>query len=392
MRVLGVLIRNGVNFRVAGSERSFAELSNALTDSGVQVDAVEVFPSVSGEVASRFNSFVLGSGSGRGSVLVHTLLTLRIALSRRCQIVFTPTVYWSESIFAALCVHLILRKPLFVGLAGPFLEHQDKVEMSDLFKQMLKGSRGKRVVLTAFLRRLSVRASSAVLVPTTELAVYATNTLGARRAVVIRRGVDDFWFESKGLDDDKKFDAIFVGRLHSRKGVDVVLDAWVDLCRSHGARRLAVVGSGPLEDELIERSEVAGIRDCVTFTGWIRDEKEIRRLLHSSRLLLLPSEGEGFARVAAEAMACGVPCILSDLPGLRELYGEAAVFVPRRNPAKLAQAISQLLLDEGRRQELGKKSLSLARTFRWSTAAAIAAEAFDQALRDRSRHQESVSP
>jgi glycosyltransferase involved in cell wall biosynthesis len=380
LRVLAVLIRTDADDEIGGSERSFVELGNALVEMGVEVDAVEIPPSVSTVVTSHFNHYSLDSTSRRPRLLIHTLETLRIALNRRCQVVFAPTVYWPESLFVALVTHLILRRPLFVGLAGPFLEHQDRLQLADLITQWLKGKRGTRLVFTAFLRRLTVRASIGVVVPTGQLAFYARNTLRAKNAVVIGRGVDGSWFEPGSSDSTKVYDAIFVGRLHNRKGVDTLLEAWKVVSDSLANGRLLVVGSGTLSEELERRAQEMGLGNLVTFAGYVRDANEIRRLLRSSRLLVLPSEGEGFARVVAEAMACGVPCIISDLPGLRELYDRAAVFVPCRDPVRLAEAISALLLDDAKREELSRKSLALARTFRWNRVAALTYETFERAL------------
>jgi len=383
LRVLAVLIRTGINVEFAGSERAFVELGNALVELGVEVDAVEVTPSVSSAVTSRFNHYILASASRLPVLLIQTLQTLRIAQNRRCEVIFAPTVYWPESLFVALVTHLILRRPLFVGLAGPFLEHQDKVKLADLIKQALEGTRGKRIVLTAFLRRLTVRASAGVLVPNGQLALYAKNTLGARNVVMIGEGIDDSWFEPEGSEPTKVYDAIFVGRLHWRKGVDTLVEAWKVLTDSLSNRRLLVVGSGPLREELERRARETGLSNLVTFEPWVRDTSELRRLIRSARLLVLPSEGEGFARVVAEAMAFGVPCVISDLPSLRELYGGAAVFVPLHDHVRLAEAISALLLDDARREELSRKSLALARTLRWSKPATLTYETFKRAIENQ---------
>ena len=339
LRVLAVFVSPLVNDEIAGSERSFVELGNALVELGAEVDTVEIPPSLSSVMKSRLNHYVLESGSGGSALLMHVFETLRIARNRRCEVVFAPVVYYPETLFIALLTHYILRKPLFVGMAGPFNEQYDRLGLAELIGRRLRGTCSTYTVMTSFLRRLSVRSAAGVLVPTGSLALFARDTLAARKTVVIRRGVDDSWFELGDSSIAKDYDAIFVGRLAKGKGLEVLLRAWVVVSTNLPGTRLLVVGSGPLRQRFERIVHETGLGDRVTFAGYVRDTNEIRKLMLASRILVLPSDEEGFARVASEAMACGVPCILSDIPGLRDIYGSAAVLVPRRDHLGLAEAI-----------------------------------------------------
>src|SRR5438132_13719827 len=93
-------------------------------------------------------------------------------------------------------------------------------------------------------------------------------------------------------------------------------------------------------------------------------------LLSSSSILLLPSRREGFGLAALEAMAHGVPCILTDLPALKENFGEAAIFVPTNDAESLANEILNLLDDQERQQRMAADGVKLARSLSWDVVAA----------------------
>jgi len=105
----------------------------------------------------------------------------------------------------------------------------------------------------------------------------------------------------------------------------------------------------------------------VDFAGFVGDD-EVVRLLNSSKLFVFPSRQEGFAQAVSQAMGCGLCCILSDIPPLREVYGSAAVFSPLNQPKLLAETIRRLLGAEGERRLYSERARQLAETFSWEDA------------------------
>ncbi len=107
-----------------------------------------------------------------------------------------------------------------------------------------------------------------------------------------------------------------------------------------------------------------GLQDNVVLKGFVPD-KELVVLLNSSKLFVFPSRYDGFALAVAEAMACGLPCIISDISALREIYGEAEILVKPGDAKSLAKILEEVLVDEVRIEVLSRKSRELAGGLDW---------------------------
>jgi glycosyltransferase involved in cell wall biosynthesis len=98
--------------------------------------------------------------------------------------------------------------------------------------------------------------------------------------------------------------------------------------------------------------ETAGIRDACHLLG-VRDD--VARLTAACDVAVSSSFGEGFSNAIGEAMACGVPCAVTDVGDSSWIIGDTGRVVPPRKPEALADAICELLsLDAGARRRLGE--------------------------------------
>ncbi len=106
--------------------------------------------------------------------------------------------------------------------------------------------------------------------------------------------------------------------------------------------RLLLVGSGPHEGEVKALAGSLGVADRVSFLGLRRDVPE---LLAAMDVFVLPSLQEGFANALIEAMAVGLPVVVSDVPGNLEAVvpGVSGIVVPRGNAGALRQGLQQVL-------------------------------------------------
>jgi len=111
---------------------------------------------------------------------------------------------------------------------------------------------------------------------------------------------------------------LFVGRLVHEKGAHVLLEAFPGILRSVPQAKLVVVGKGGEQEALEAKARQSGIREKVCFTGYL-PEQDLLRLYKCADVAVFPSLYEPFGIVALEAMASGIPVVLSDTGGLREI-------------------------------------------------------------------------
>jgi glycosyltransferase involved in cell wall biosynthesis len=141
-------------------------------------------------------------------------------------------------------------------------------------------------------------------------------------------------------------DLVFVGRLVSDKGVDLLFDA-VALLRESGLRpSLTIIGDGPERAALEQKADDQ--RLDVTFAGSLRGE-QVAALLNQHRILVVPSRwAEPFGIVALEGIACGCVVVGSADGGLPEAIGPCGMTFPNGDVRALADRLALLLRDSAR--------------------------------------------
>jgi glycosyltransferase involved in cell wall biosynthesis len=166
-----------------------------------------------------------------------------------------------------------------------------------------------------------------------------------------------------------------------RKGLDVLCDAWHELCRTHGHSRirLLLVGTGTDGPRLRRRIQDTPLSGVVWVDEYVLDRGRLRSFLSAADVYVFPSRHEGFPVAPIEAMACGLPVVAADAPGVADILegGEASggVVVPRVNSAALAAALDRILTRDGWRREMGERAKRRAQ-------AAFAPDSVGKQLRD----------
>jgi glycosyltransferase involved in cell wall biosynthesis len=172
-----------------------------------------------------------------------------------------------------------------------------------------------------------------------------------------------------GPRDPERPELLHVGSNIPRKRVDVLLETFAGVRRQIPGARLVKVG-GALDGQLADQARTLGITDAIATLPFL-SPAALAALYRRASLVLQPSDAEGFGLPLAEAMACGAPLLVSGIPVLREIAGDAAAYAQVGDvPAWTAMALR--VLDEvrtssepwRRRRALG---LERARLFHWST-------------------------
>jgi glycosyltransferase involved in cell wall biosynthesis len=219
---------------------------------------------------------------------------------------------------------LFVRRPLFIA-------HQTWITNPD-------GSTGWQHRLKRFVLRYATSfAISAAIAETLPVP-----------SICVGNPYDDEVF-SDSLAEKRDREIIFVGRLVSDKGANLLLDA-VKLLDTKP--RLTIAGEGPEGAALEKQAADLQLRSQVEFVGRRRGE-ELAKLLRQHQILVVPSLWqEPFGIVALEGIACGCVAIGSAGGGLAEAIGACGVTFPNGDVAALAKAIARLLADPDERARL----------------------------------------
>ena len=171
---------------------------------------------------------------------------------------------------------------------------------------------------------------------------------------------------------------ITVTRLVSQKGIDVLLKAAAIVFAKLPEWRLAIIGEGPLREELQALAGELGIASRVDWLGYLDDPIPY---LKAAKFFVLTSRFEGSPNALLEAMACGLASVVADAsPGPLELIGDdAGLIVPVEDAEATAAAIMTLANDEGLRARLGEAAIKRTEMYQLDQAMRVWLELLDVA-------------
>ncbi len=226
----------------------------------------------------------------------------------------------------------------------------------------------------------SAKQASRIITVSTASANEICKILGvpADRIDVVYNGVDERYTprnEGEQLAAQGKYRLpdryfLFVGTIEPRKNVARIIQAWSKVAGDI-KEDLVIAGRegwkvGPIRLE----AELAGQSKRIHFPGFIADD-DLPAIMSGATALVYPSLYEGFGIPVAEAMACGIPVLTSNVSSLPEVAGDAALTVDPTDVDGLAESIRTLAGDEALRADLSEKGLKRATRYTWSKAAEL---------------------
>ncbi len=173
------------------------------------------------------------------------------------------------------------------------------------------------------------------------------------------------------LNPEGSLDILNVGSTIPRKRIDILLSVFAEIQRALPGVRLIRVG-GPLNGNQEQQARDLGVWDSIISLPFCT-RATLAAVYRRAGLVLMPTEAEGFGLPVAEALACGVPLLASDIAVLREVGGDAPVYRPVGDvPAWTEAALT--LLDQQRRRDPAWQArrdngLARARRYDWSNHA-----------------------
>jgi len=182
------------------------------------------------------------------------------------------------------------------------------------------------------------------------------------RIHVVYNGVDSVFFD---VHNEKKGQYIlYVGRSEPYKNIVAALNAYLRACEKYKIpHRFIIIGE--IDSRYTEAQAIVerlNMEKRITITGHIQSE-ELIKAYRGADLLLMPSRYEGFGYPVIEAMACGVPVIISQAPALVEIAGTHAISVDPDNTDEFAETINNVLTDSALSNRLSREGREHARNF-----------------------------
>ncbi len=218
-----------------------------------------------------------------------------------------------------------------------------------------------RLTFKAVVPRAAKRADQVIAVSErTKRDAIALYGIRPEKITVIPHGVDPVFSPGDGSHGGY---LLFVGAVQARKSPRAAAEA-------AAAVGLPLIVAGPEKEPSLVRELRSG---GVDVRGWV-DQAELVELYRGAAAALLPSRYEGFGMPVLEAMACGVPVVLSDDAALREVAGDAGVYA---DDGDFTGAVRRALADRPRFVRAG---LERAAGFSWERTARLTVEVYREAL------------
>lgn len=200
---------------------------------------------------------------------------------------------------------------------------------------------------------------------------------------VVPVGIDDEYFAAgvRTADDASPY-VLALSRLEAKKQLEIAIDACHRLALDGrlGSWRFVIAGEGDpaYVAALRARAEAGPAAGRISFPGWVAGAAKLA-LMRGASLFILPSHQENFGVAMAEAMACGVPPVVT--PGVNlspEIAARRAGWLAEPTAADLAETLASAIADRDDRAARGQAARAMAEDFRWPAAAAALIELYDR--------------
>jgi len=353
-----------------GSERQMSYLANELANRyQVRIVTLDSVKSTSYFIDPRVECIGLGlTGSSTGT------LSAVFSNRKRIRALRGQIQTWDADAVVSFCDS----NNILALLATPKRVPVVISERSDPRKQPL----GR---FWEFLRRRTYPKCSLCVVQTQEVCDYfhKTQWVPNERLRIIPSAFVPSILDREQVDRKRALRSpkvlLFVGRLSKEKGLDRLLQAWVNLKHHHTDWRLRIVGDGAERSALQQLSNQLGIASTVEWALW---SKDVWAELCAANAYCLVSRYEGFPQSLLEAMATGLAVAVTDCsPAIRETITDLDNGLIISDDTPMADCLDRLLSSQELRQSLGSKAWERSKDFQWNHIAPKWHAAIETAMR-----------
>lgn len=219
-----------------------------------------------------------------------------------------------------------------------------------------------------FISRLMIKSQSDLTIALNNQLAKTLTKQGFQkdRITVLGAGIDYQKIEKVKVGKNKKYDAIFVGRIHPSKGIYDLVEIWKIVASQRPEAHAIIVGEGAPQEKakLISKIKKAGISNNLKIAGYLSDKKLIASL-KSSMIFVFCDHEAGWGLAIGEAMAAGLPVVGYNLDIFGDVYKQGYNLVPLGDTKHFAKKVIHLLDNQNDYLKLKRDALSQARRLSW---------------------------
>ena len=255
-----------------------------------------------------------------------------------------------------------------LGLVAPRAAWRAGIPVVATFHTWFPDSLGYRMLRAPFQRLLDRHAAT---IAVSSAAREAMARYFTAQWEIIPNGVDTSFFRPGLSQDGERLEQprpqlLWLGRIEPRNDLTTVLAAMPRILARHPAARLTVVGDGPWRSRMERLAK--GLGPAVHFAGYANGDRPV--YYRGADVYLCPTRRASFGVTLLEAMACGTPLVVSDIPAFRDVAGQSqAVFARPGDPAAWSDAVNGLIDDTPRRELMTREGRKVAERHAWPLVA-----------------------
>ncbi|MFN8438201.1 MAG: glycosyltransferase family 1 protein [Cytophagales bacterium] len=277
----------------------------------------------------------------------------------------------------------------------PVLTKKRLVTIHDMFHaaQMPNFSRAKRTYTRLILNSLNIYKPEVITVSEfSKSEILKYTNIPEQKITVSYNGYDDARFKKTySIARVNTPYALFVGNVKPHKNLKLIVEAFRILKNESSLPiQLKIVGKkdGFItgDTDVVKKIAEYGLERDVIFTGKI-SQIDLVSYYQNAQFLIFPSTYEGFGLPPLEAMACGTPSIVSDIPVLNELYKGSALFTPVDEPQKLASLIKDACQNQEVMRELKDHFSEKLEKFTWEKSQQIHLDVIDKLIQGKKSYK-----
>jgi glycosyltransferase involved in cell wall biosynthesis len=264
------------------------------------------------------------------------------------------------------------RSSVVISMSGMLPRRLGARLLCMLFNPVMYEQASAANVLRRWAVRRTVRAEAEIVAPSRYMATLAAASIG-RECSVVPLGVDHSVFHPDP-NAARGAEILCVADFYSHKRHDIVLEAWLRLTPPRPLLRL--VGNPAVDPGTYARvlTRVESLPGVVVEHGL--SLAQLVGAYQQARAFIMASERESFCMPLLESMACGVPCVVRDVPSLRETGGGGASYVAGDDPDAWAAALERATDDGASHERARQAAVASAARFSWERMAAEVAALF----------------